>query len=123
MMSGFTNALKGISGEYELSRLVGFFGGVVYVICANAFVGYEVWWLGKDFDVTAYCLAFSGGLAGIVTGTAGAVAWKDKGVASAKVIEATGSQPATPPAPAPTAQPDLAAGTTDADEALPEYAR
>ena len=25
-----TNALKGIGGEYELNRLVGFFGGMVY---------------------------------------------------------------------------------------------
>lgn len=92
-MTGFSNALKGIGGEYELSRLVGALGGVAYVICANAFVAYEVIWLGKGFDVTAYCLAFSGGLAGIVGGTAGAVAWKDKGVASAKVIAQTGAVP------------------------------
>ncbi len=31
-MQGFTNALRGISGDYELNRLVGFFGGMVYVI-------------------------------------------------------------------------------------------
>ena len=92
-MNGFTNALKGIGGEYELNRLVGFFGGIVYVVCANIFVGYEVLWLGKDFDVTAYCLAFSGGVAAIATGTAAAVSIKDRNVASAKVIAQTGAVP------------------------------
>jgi hypothetical protein len=94
---GLANALKGIGGEFELNRLVGFFGGVAYVICANIFVGYEVFYLGKEFDITAYCLAFPGGLAVIAGGTAGAIAWKDKAVASAKVTEQTGTIPAAPP--------------------------
>lgn len=116
-MTGLTEALKGISGEFELSRLVGFIGGVAYTICANAFVAYEVIWLGKDFDVTAYCLAFSGGLAAIVTGTAGAVAIKDRNVASAKVTEQTGTIPAPPPAGprTPVVEPP--------QDDLPEYAR
>jgi hypothetical protein len=96
MMPGFTQALKGIGGEFELNRLVGFFGGIVYVICANVFVGYEVWWLGKDFDLTAYCLAFPGGLAVVAGGTAAAISLKDRNVASSKVIEQTGAVP-TPP--------------------------
>lgn len=116
-MTGLTEALKGIGGEFELNRLVGFFGGIVYVIGANLFVGYEVFWLGKAFDLTAYCLAFPSGLAVVAGGTAAAISLKDRNVASSKVIAATGSNPATPPAPAPVAQPDL----TDGD--LPEYAR
>lgn len=96
-LGGLTEAIRGINGNIELNRLVGFFGGFVYVICANVFVGYEVFWLGKNFDITAYCLAFPGGLAVIAGGTAGAVAWKDKAVASAKITEATGAVPAEPP--------------------------
>lgn len=121
MMRGFTQALRGISGDYELSRLVGFFGGITYTICANVFVGYEVIWQGKDFDVTAYCLAFSGGLAGIVTGTAGAVAWKDKGVASAKVIEQTGAVPSPAIDGARVSQGDPPPVDQPAD--LPDYAK
>lgn len=127
-MQGFTNLLKGIGGEFELSRVVGFFGGVTYVVCANVFVAYEVIWLGKGFDVTAYCLAFSGGLAGIVTGTAGAVAWKDKGVASAKVIAQTGAvpTPAIDGARVPMGDPppvDQPAPQTGDDAGLPEALR
>jgi hypothetical protein len=96
-LGGLTNALRGIGGEFELNRLVGFIGGVAYVLCANFFVWYQTVWLGREFDVTAYCLAFPGGLAVIAGGTAGAVAWKDKAVASAKVTEQTGAIPAEPP--------------------------
>lgn len=94
---GLQNALKGIGGEFELNRIVGFFGGVMYVICANFFVWYEVVWKGHHFDIIAYCAAFPGGLAVVAGGTAAAVAWKDKAVASAKVTEATGTIPAKPP--------------------------
>lgn len=94
---GLLNALRGIGGDFELNRVVGFFGGVAYVICGNFFVWYETVWLAKDFDITAYCLAFPGGLAVIAGGTAGAVAWKDKAVASAKVTEQTGTIPTKAP--------------------------
>jgi hypothetical protein len=87
-----SNALKGIGGEYELNRLVGAFGGVAYVLGANGFV---VWNMlnGAEFDVIGYCTAFPGGLAILAGGTAGAVAIKDRNVASAKIIEQTGAVP------------------------------
>lgn len=91
------NALKGIGGEFELNRLVGAFGGIAYVIGANVFVAWSMA-EGREFDIVAYCTAFPAGLAVIVGAIAGAVAWKDKGVASAKVIEQTGAVPAAPPA-------------------------
>lgn len=122
-MRGFTNALRGIGGQYELNRLVGFFGGAVYVLSAPSFVAYEVLWLGKDFDITAYCLAFSGGIAAIVTGTAGAVAIKDRNVASAKVIAQTGAvpTPAIDGAKVPTGDPPPV--DKAAVEELPDYAK
>jgi hypothetical protein len=86
------DALKGNNGGYELTRIIGAAGGVAYILCANGFVAWELH-LGRGFDVTAYCLAFPGGLAAILAAVAGGAAWKDKGVASAKVIERTGGQP------------------------------
>lgn len=131
MLTGLTDALRGIGGNFELNRLVGFFGGVVYVVCANVFVGYEVFYLGKSFDITAYCLAFPGGLAVIAGGTAGAIAWKDKAVASAKITEQTGAVPAPPPAgpavplgdPPPVDSNGQQGDGPAAAEPLPEYAR
>jgi hypothetical protein len=121
-----SNALKGIGGEYELNRLVGFFGGVVYVIGAHVFVGYEVFWLGQDFDITAYCLAFPGGLAVVAGGTAAAISLKDRNVASSKVIEQTGAvpTPANDGAKVPTGAPPPVDSSSPAPaEELPEYAR
>lgn len=90
------NALKGITGEFEINRLVGAFGGVVYIVGAHAFVAWDMS-KGRPFDITAYCIAFPGGLAAIIAAIAGAVAYKDRGVATAKVISETGSQPGTAP--------------------------
>ena len=92
-MKGFSNALRGIGGEYEVNRLIGAFGASTYIIGANAFVCYDVFWMKRAFDITAYCLAFPSGLGVAVGAIAGAVAWKDQKVASAKVIEQTGAIP------------------------------
>ena len=117
-MQGFTNLLRGIGGEFELNRVVGFFGGIVYVVCANFFVWYRVVYKGGEFDIVAYCTAFPGGLAVVAGGTALAVAVKDRNVASSKVIQQTGSKPATPPAPAPHAQPELNDGELPLEERI-----
>lgn len=106
-MHGFTNLLRGTGGEYELNRVVGFIGGIAYVVGANFFTWYQVVWRGTAFDITAYCLAFPGGLAVVAGGTAVAVAVKDRNVATSKVVASTGSKPATPPAPSPQVQPEL----------------
>lgn len=86
-MTGLTNALKGISGEFEITRLLGAFGVLAYVIGAHGFL---VWTMvrGGEFDLVAYCAAFPAGLAVAVGGGAGATALKDRNVAAAKVKEA-----------------------------------
>lgn len=117
-MNGLSEILKGIGGGYEINRVVGAFGAVVYVIGAHVFLGYEVWWLGKEFDLNTYCLTFPTGLGIAVGAIAGAVALKDRQVANAKVISETNSQPATPPNPAPEPKAEAAA-----DDARPDYAR
>jgi hypothetical protein len=89
----WTTALRGTSGTIELNRLVGFVGGMAYVGCANVFVAWDTMVKGHDFDITAYCLSFPAGLAVVAGGTAAAVALKDRQVATAHVIQETGSQP------------------------------
>ncbi len=81
-----TDFLRGPGGCYEITRGLGALGGVAYVIGAHVFVAWEIH-LGRGFDLTAYCLAFPGGLAAVIAAAAGGARWKDKGVANAKVIE------------------------------------
>lgn len=97
VIRGLSNALKGIGGEYEINRVVGFVSGVGYTLGA---LGFTAWNMaeGREFDIVAFCAAFSTGAAVIGGGTAGAVAIKDRNVATAKVIEQTGAVPAPPPA-------------------------
>jgi hypothetical protein len=85
-MKGLAAALKGISGEFEITRVVSFIGGMSYIAGANVFVFWNLC-AGREFDLVAYCAAFPAGLAAVVGAAAGSAAWKDKGVASAKVIE------------------------------------
>jgi len=80
------NALKGIGGEYEVQRILGAFGTVIYAVTAPALV-----WTGKvtvSFDT--FCLAYPTGLAACIGATAGAIALKDRQVAKAKAEEKIG---------------------------------
>lgn len=97
MLTGLTHALKGIGGEFEINRVCGAFGTIIYVVGAHAFVAWNML-QGEKFNVTEYCLAFPGGLAVCVAAIAGAVAVKDRNVATAQVIRDTGAVPTPPPA-------------------------
>jgi hypothetical protein len=87
----WTDFLRGSNGGFEVNRVIGAFGGFAYVLGAHVFVGWELA-LGRGFDLSVYCLTFPTGLAAVVGGTAGAIAIKDRNVASAKVIEQTGAK-------------------------------
>ena len=92
-MQGITNILRGISGQFEITRVLGAIGVAVYIVGVQIFVSYTVFYLQKPFDVIAYCAAFPTGLAvaiGIISEAAGR---KDKAVASAQVVKDTGSLP------------------------------
>lgn len=88
MALNITEALKGAGGDFEINRVVGALGATAYIIGANAFMAWDVLHLGHPFDVTAYCLAFPTGLGVAVGSIAGAVALKDRGVATAKLTTA-----------------------------------
>lgn len=87
------NALKGIGGEYEVQRILGAIGTITYVVAVPAFVASGII---QDTSVTEFCLAYPGGLAACIGATAGAIALKDRNVASAKRIEQTGEVPSKP---------------------------
>jgi hypothetical protein len=89
------NALRGSGGEFEVQRLLGAVGTLVYTFSAPIFVS-----VGKfgTVSVTEFCLAYPGGLAACIGATAGAIALKDRQVATAQVIRDTGAVPAAPPA-------------------------
>lgn len=93
----FDNALRGIGGQYEITRVLGGFGALAYCACANAFIGWGVIVEHREFDVTAYCLAFPTGLAAIIGAAAGSASLKDRNVAKSKVIETTGAIPTNAP--------------------------
>lgn len=93
----FDDALRGIGGNYEITRVLGGFGCLAYCICANAFVGWGVIIEGREFDITAYCLTFPGGLAAIIATAAGSAAVKDRQVAKSRVIQDTGAVPTKAP--------------------------
>lgn len=80
------NALRGIGGEFEVQRVLGAFGTVTYTVAAPIFVA-----VGKfgSVSVTEFCLAFPSGLAACIAASAGAIALKDRQVATAKATEAT----------------------------------
>lgn len=88
-----TNVLKGITGQFEITRVLGAIGVAVYIVGAHVFVGWTVFHQGKPFDVVAYCAAFPTGLAvaiGIISEAAGR---KDKAVAAAVTVQETGQLP------------------------------
>lgn len=84
----FSNMLRGVGGEFEINRVVGAAGAAAYIVGANVFEGYEIFGLGKAFDLTAYCLSFPAGLGVAIGAIAGAVAVKDRNVASARQTDA-----------------------------------
>lgn len=84
---GITNALRGITGEFEITRVVGGIGSVIYIIGANGFVAWNMA-EGRPFDLTAYCVAFPSGLGVVIAAIAGSASVKDRNVAAAKATEA-----------------------------------
>jgi hypothetical protein len=97
-----TNVLKGITGQIEIGRVSLVIGGFFAVTSPIAFEIWEMGWKGGHFDVTAWCLAYPGGLVVLVGGGVFAIGNKDKATASAQITRDTGTlpSPATPtPAP------------------------
>lgn len=80
--------LKGIGGDYDIGRVSLAIGGFLSVTSPLGFEVYEIGWNGGHFDVTAWCLAYPGGLVALIAGGVFAIASKDKSVAAAKQTQA-----------------------------------
>lgn len=78
------NALRGISGEFEVGRLLLAAGGASAIVFPVLFVAWDVMVMGRAFDVTAFCLAYPGGLSALVAGGVISIGSKDKSVAVAR---------------------------------------
>lgn len=95
------NILRGIGGDLEWTRVLGGAGVAVYIVAANGFEAWTVFWQGKAFDVVSYCAAFPTGLGVAIAAIATAAAQKDKTVATAQVVRDTGALPTQPKEPTP----------------------
>ena len=74
------SALKGIDGGFEVQRILGALGTVVYIFTTPALV-----WAGKvEATLDSFCVLFPAGLGACLGATAGAIALKDRQVAKAK---------------------------------------
>jgi hypothetical protein len=87
------NMLRGISGEFEVNRVIGAAGAATYIVSTPLFVAWEILYNHRPFDMIAWCAAYPGGLGIAVGAIAGAVAIKDRNVATATVVKETGAQP------------------------------
>lgn len=77
------NALKGIGGEYEVQRVLGAFGTIVFTVSVPVLVATKI----IEASLEGFCLAYPAGIASLVATTAGAIALKDRQVAKAKAEE------------------------------------
>ena len=87
-MTALSNMLRGVTGEFEVTRVIGAVGALSYIVGANGFVAWNVLHSGQVFDVAVYCLSFPTGLGVAVGSIAGAASVKDRGVASARATQA-----------------------------------
>ena len=80
--------LRGVGGEFEIGRVSLAIGGFFAVVSPLVFEAYELGWNNGHFDVTAWCLAYPGGLVALVAGGIFAIGNKEKQVAAARIIVA-----------------------------------
>lgn len=88
-MKALSNILRGIGGEFEIGRTLLASSGVAAVTTPIIFQLLDMAHNDWHFDVTAWCVAYPGGLAALSAIGVFAIGKKDKDVAAAKVVTAT----------------------------------
>jgi hypothetical protein len=86
------SALKNINGEFELGRLLLAGSGIAGITTPIGFELADMWHNNWHFDVTAWCVAYPGGLAALNALGVFAIGKKDKAVADAKATDAKTAQ-------------------------------
>lgn len=95
-MMSITNILRGITGEFEIGRVLLASSGVAAITTPIAFQVTDMLHNGWHFDVTGWCAAYPAGLAALHGIGVFAIGNKDRGVASAKATQATTEAGANP---------------------------
>ena len=83
-----TSILRGISGEIEIGRTLLAGSGIAAITTPIIFQLLDMAHNGWKFDVTAWCVAYPGGLAALGALGVFSIASKDKSVAVAKQTQA-----------------------------------
>ena len=84
-----TSFIRGVSGEVEIGRVLLASSGLAGVVSPLVFQYLDMMHNGWKFDVTAWCLAYPGGLAALSGIGVYTLGKKDKAVAEAKQTQAT----------------------------------
>ncbi len=79
-----SNMLRGLSGDLEIGRVLLASSGAAAIFTPIAFQIADMAHNGWHFDVTAWCIAYPGGLAALAGIGVFSIGVKDKGVATAK---------------------------------------
>ena len=79
------NIFRGISGEWELGRVLWGTGGGSYVVTPVVLQAIDLYH-GAHFDAASFCGGYGGGLAAILAAGGVGISQKDKGVAKAQAI-------------------------------------
>jgi len=85
----FSNVLKGIGGEIEIGRTLLASSGVAAITTPIIFEMISMAKTGWHFDVTAWCVAYPGGLTALGGLGVFAIGKKDKAVAEARATQAS----------------------------------
>lgn len=78
------NLLRGLSGEFELGRVYLSIGGLLAMISPIGFEAWDMYRNGAHFDVTAWCVAYPGGLGALAALGLFTIGRKERDVAHAK---------------------------------------
>lgn len=78
------NILKSTTGEFEIGRVSLAIGGGFAVVTPVVFEILDMIHNGYHFDVTAWCVAYPGGLVALVAGGVFAIGNKEKQIAAAR---------------------------------------
>jgi len=79
------NILRNVAGEFELGRVYLGLGGILAMVSPIGFEGWDMWKNGAHFDVTAWCVAYPGGLAALAALGLFSIGRKEKDIAQARV--------------------------------------
>jgi hypothetical protein len=87
-----SNVLRGIGGEFEIGRALLAGSGIAAIVTPIVFQALDMAHNGWHFDVTAWCVAYPGGLTALASLGVYAIGKKDKDVAAAKATTASTNQ-------------------------------